>query len=148
MEVFNSSLLKIIEKFSHNFYVVELDEKIKCSCLKAGTTQPDPKCPKCLGLGKKIKIKDVRGAGQDTGVPATGKATMQVVIARNYYIPSDQASLKMDDVIVDGDEVLFVYQRIDGRSFHGEKVYQKCMTVTKKLDQDEFLKNFNKIVGR
>ena len=147
MTTFDSSILKVIEKLSYEFFVVNLNPEVKCVCIKDATAQADPTCKKCLGTGFKIKIKQVTGASQDSGIPQTIKAGNQFIIAKNYYIKNDYV-LNNDDIIVDNDEVYFVYQKSNLTSFKGNKVYQKCSCIIKKLDSISFMKNFNEIVGR
>lgn len=147
MDSFNDNILKIIEKFSYKFFVVIADHKVKCTCLSGGSAQADPACKRCLGTGYKIKIKEVEGASQGSGAPKTIRGSGGFLIARNYYMKSG-TNLSLDDIIVDGDDVWFIYQSEDKTSFHGEKVYKKYTAISKKTDVPIFLENFNKIVGR
>lgn len=145
---FNKQALNIIEKFSYDFYIVQPNPDIKCTCINENTLQADPNCEKCLGTGQRIKIKKVRGASQDSDSPATMRAGVQVIVARNYYIPLSEAEMHNDDIIVDGKYIYFVFQNLTNRSFQGEAIFQKSLTITKKLNTKVFLKNFNKIIGR
>lgn len=147
-KAFNDNTLEIIKKLSYEFFVVQQDPKVKCTCIIDGTSQADPNCPRCLGIGNKIKIKKISGASMDSSAPTTMRTTAKILIARNYYIPITETKLYMDNVIVDGNDLYFVYQNTDMRSFHGEVVYQKVTTIPKKLDSDIFMINFRKIIDR
>lgn len=147
-ERFNKAVLKIIDMMSHPFFIVQQDFDVKCTCVTDTTVHADPACPRCLGTGFKIKIREIDGASQDTDIPAAMRAGMEIIIARNYYVPAKWGGFKKDNIIVDGDKVLFVYQPWEGRSFKNELVYHKLISITKKLDTKVFLQNFNAIVGR
>ena len=147
MKSFDENILKIIDKLSYEFFVIRLNKDIKCVCIKEGSNQPDPGCKRCLGTGYKIKIKLIDGASQETTIPQTFRTTAKFIVARNYYIKT-KYPVEMDDIIVDGDDVFFIYEKANSISFKGNKVYQKCSAITKKLDSKLFLRNFNEIVGR
>jgi hypothetical protein len=147
MEGFNDKILEIIKMFSYPMFIVQQDTKVKCVCVNYDTKQADPSCKKCLGTGKKIKIKKIEGACIESGAPATVKTSGDFFIAKNYYIPS-KWEVYQDNIIVDKDEVLFIYQPQNKTSFKGEEVYQKCLCYLKKMDSEVFLKNFNDLVGR
>lgn len=146
-KLFNKNIDRILELLEHEVFVVMLDKKVTCTCLQEGTSQADPTCDKCLGTGFKIKIRKCMAASQDSSVPSTIRNASGFVISRNYYIRFKD-KLNNDDVIIDGDEIYFVFQAPSYSAFDGEKVYQKCSAMPKKLDAHLFFKHFNKIVGR
>lgn len=147
MNSFDKNILNIIEKFSYKFFVVIRDLNVKCTCLSHGSTQADPACKRCLGTGYKIKIKEIEGASQESNVPETIRPSGGFIIARNYYI-KEGTRLKLDDLIIDGDEAWTIYQANNNTSFKGNDVYRKYATIPKKSDTTIFLKNFNEMVGR
>lgn len=144
---FNKGVKRIIELLDYEFFIVLANKNIKCTCLEAGTGQANPACPKCLGTGKKIKIRKVKGAAQDSSVPSTTRATTDFIVSRNYYILTT-FELNPDDIIVDKDGPWNIFQCVENRSFDGEEQYKKCSCIPKKMDAALFMKNFNKIVGR
>lgn len=146
-DLFNKNIEYIIELLDHEVYVVYLNKKVKCTCLQEGTSQPDANCKRCLGTGYKIKIRKCMAACQDSSIPSTIRNTTGFVISRNYYVRSKDR-LNNDDIIVDGNDVYFLFQGPDYASFDGKQVFQKCSAMPKKLDSEEFFVNFNKIVGR
>lgn len=145
--LFNKNIEKIMALLDHEIYVVYLDKTVKCTCLHEGTSQPDAACKKCLGTGYKIKIRKCMAVCQNTSVPTTIRNTTGFVIARNYYVRASD-SLKNDDIIVDGEGVYFLFQGPEFASFDGQYIFQKCSAMPKKLDTEDFLINFNQIVGR
>lgn len=154
MKNFNEQIINIIEKLSHKFHVILINQNIKCTCMKEGTSQADPACKKCLGTGNKIKIKEVEGVCQESGIPPTMRAGGTFLIGKNFYIKyNNKVEIKMDDLIVDDGNVYFMYQKTDLNgfgeltNFGGHKIYQKCAGVEKKLDKPVFLKNFYEIIG-
>jgi hypothetical protein len=147
MSWLSKGILDVIEKFSYDFYIVKQDPKVLCTCIKAGTNQPDPTCKKCLGLGNKIKIKKAHGASNEIQIPQGARIGEGLVRAKSYYFKYDVA-LGMNDLIIDGDEVFYVFRSENGKGFHGEPCLEKVMAVSKKFDQAVQLKNFYEIIGR
>lgn len=145
-QAFNQGILNIIDLMKYPVYIIKKDPNIKCICNKTGTSQSDPKCPKCLGLGYKITIQEVEVACNETDSPSTMRNATAFVTSRNYYIPSN-ITLTNDDIIVDNNEPWFVIQSSEYKSFNGESVYSKYSCMNKKLDSNIFIKNFNKIIG-
>lgn len=144
---FNKGILNIINLMKYPIYAVTCDKNIKCTCYKQGTSQADPNCPRCLGSGYKITIKETEGACNETGAPAVMRNTTAFVISRSYYIPSD-IQLENDDFIIDDGEPWFVIQAPEFRSFGGERIYKKYVCMNKKLDVNIFMTNFNNIINK
>lgn len=142
MDYLERNVLEIIEKFSYDFYVINLDKSIVCTCISPSSSRADVSCPKCIGTGYKIRIKKVRGASQDSNIPSTIRST-DFIVSKNYYIPY-KYKLSDDDIIVDGDQVFNIFRRQLNRTFNGKIVYTKCLCVDKKFDQKIFLENFKK----
>ena len=101
---FNQMFLNMIDQFSHAFYHIQLDKSFKCTCYKEGTAQPDPKCPKCLGTGYRIKIRKIYGAAQESGIPLTSKEKTSFSMTSNYFVRS-RYNIKRQDLFYDnGDD--------------------------------------------
>lgn len=147
MDGFNDKVYEILDKFSYDVFIIQHNKDFKCTCVNFNTNQADPNCPKCLGMGYKIKIRKIKAASQETTIPSTMKPTNTIMIAKNYYIKS-MYPVRENNIIVDDDEIYYVYKKSLNNSFHGEKVYQKCLCPVKKLDSKIFMQNFNKIIGR
>lgn len=143
---FKKNTIGIIEVLDHYVYTIQRYPDIKCNCLSTASSDAEPKCPKCLGTGRKIKIKKVKAACQESSIPTTVRSATTFLITRNYYIRSTD-KLAQDDLIVDNDGIFVVTQEGQYWQFDGEEVYQKCNTVPKKNDVKAFKDNFVKIVG-
>lgn len=144
---FNKSIKKIIRELDYVFYVVQQDESISCTCINQTTLQADPNCEKCLGTGYKIKIKKVKGVGQDTGSPEVQRTSQGLVIGKQYYLEY-KYHIAQNNIIVDEDEAFNVFKVSLFKSFDGEKIYRQCLTIPKKLDNNSFMKNFHKLIER
>ncbi len=145
MKEFNEGIKKIIEKFAYEFFVVQQDFKIKCTCVNFTTKQAEPACEKCLGLGNKIKIKKIKGASEDRKGTFRNAAVMEANIAFTYFIDAKYPIFE-NNIIIDGEEVLKVY-RVEKKKTP-EAVYTQCYAVHKKTNPKLLMKNFNKIIGR
>ena len=144
-QAFNKGILNIIDLMKYKIYVINRETDILCTCYNTGTSQADPNCPRCLGTGYKLKIRETEAACNETGAPSVMRNSTEFVVSRTYYIPND-IRLNNDDIIVDNGEPWFVVQGTELRSFEGEKVYSKYTCMNKKLNSDVFMENFNKII--
>lgn len=145
-EKFNKGILDIIKTFSYEFYIISRNLDIQCTCVSHATKQADINCNKCLGTGYKIIIKKIRGAAQDTQLPATFRGG-NFLVARNYYIPINETLIE-DDLIVDNDSVFMVYEYQHNIGIKGTIPYKKISATKKKFDTKTFFSNFNKIIAR
>lgn len=143
---YNKNILRIIDQYSYKFYLVHPNKEIDCKCINFDTKEPDSACKYCLSTGKRITIKSIKGAHQETAIPSTARNLEDIVIARNYYVPY-KYKVSKDDLIVDDEDVFTVYAVQDEISFHGEKLFQKCLTYSKKIESIVLIKNFKEIMG-
>jgi len=145
---FENQISYIIDLFNHSFFIVQQNFDISCDCIDFNTKAPNPNCKKCLGTGNKIKIKKAFGVRQDTTVPSTLRPSNAFFVAKNYYTDVKQIKIEKDNIIIDGDEVLYIYQIQNHNSYKEKRIFQKSLAVTKKMHSDIFLENFNSIIGR
>ena len=147
MKHFDNNILKVLTKWSYGMFVVQQDFGVNCTCVDFTTKQPKNSCEKCLGTGKKIRIKKIEAAPQNSKVSFGQDVISESATVSKYYMKSDY-NIKQENIIVDIDEVDIV-QRIDPmNSDQHQSVYFMCETNPKKTNVQLFLKNFNKIVGR
>jgi hypothetical protein len=146
MRAFNNNIKRIIEKFSYDFFVIQQDFNIDCSCKNFTTKQADPTCPKCLGTGHKIKVKKIRGASEDRKATFRNSGLDEQTLAYHYYIDA-KYPISEQNIIVDGDEVMIAYRIEKKKTANREHVYTKVAAHKKKSDIKIFMKNFSKIVG-
>lgn len=143
MENFNKSIKRIIKKFEYDFFLIQQDFEVKCSCHDFSTKQGVPSCEKCLGTGYKIKIRKIRGASEDRKITYRNLGLEERSVGYTYFI-DEKYPIYEDNIIVDKDLVLVAY-RVE-RSKTNEPVYSKCLAVQKKSDSKMLLRMFKKIV--
>lgn len=145
--VFVSKARKVIDKCSYEFYVVNTDQEVKCSCTMMASNQSDPRCPKCLGTGYRIIIRKGKGASGDElkGASTLGARSSRVI--KNYFI-KDGFVPNEKDLIVDNSEIFYVHRVQRRRSIEG--IYSHSEIVAAKLTNahDEVLNNFNNIINK
>lgn len=149
MKPFDSNILKVLAKCSYGMFVVQQEFNIDCTCVDFTTKQPKDSCEKCLGTGKKIKIKKISGVSQNnkTAFRGTGVGTGEIATTSKYYTKSDYR-IYPENIIVNDTDV-DVVQRVDAmRSDNVNPVYYVCEANPKKTNVQVFLRNFNKIIGR
>lgn len=145
----NRMVEQIIEGFSTDLYHIALDKSFKCTCYPPQTSShvgADPKCPRCLGTGYKIKIRKITGAYQQTDIPNTTKENVNFSMGVDFYI-KEKYKVRRDDIIVTEDSVYVAREVKRLRSFNSKEIYAKINSTSKKYNMDIFYKNFLKIVG-
>ncbi|WP_312339205.1 hypothetical protein [Anaerospora hongkongensis] len=147
MNPFNSSILKVLNKVSCEMFVVQQEFKIDCSCVNFTTKQAVICCPKCLGTGKKIRIKKIKGVSQNSKVSIRLQSVGEKATTRVYYVKGN-TPIYQDNIFVNGMEVDVVQRLEKIRGDHQVPLYYKCVTTPKKVSIQTFLQNFNKIIGR
>lgn len=143
MNKFNQSIKNIIKKFEYEFFVIQQNFEVRCTCHDFSTKQGEPSCKKCLGTGYKIKIKKIKGASEDRKITYRNLALEERSVAYTYFI-DEKYPIYEDNIIVDGELALVAY-RVE-RSKTTEAVYSKCLAVQKKSDSNLLLRMFKDIV--
>jgi len=147
MKQFDDNILKVLTKWSYGMFIVQQDFGVNCTCVSFTTKQPKDSCEKCLGTGKKIRIKKIEAAPQNNKLIFRQDFTNETATVGKYYMKSDY-DIKQDNIIVDIDDVDIVQRIGPMNSDQHQSVYFMCETNPKKTNVQLFLKNFNKIVGR
>jgi hypothetical protein len=145
-EEFNNNILNILERLSYDFYYIQRNTDVRCTCAKHETSQADPNCPICLGTGYKITVRTVHGASQDSQVPTTIRSD-KFIVARNYYIPN-KFTIQINDIIVDDDEMHMIMAFQKMTSFQGSIPFVKASAIKKRFDSKIARKNFYNIIER
>ena len=147
---FNRNVKQIIQKLAYPMYIIIRDQHLKCPCID-NTDTANPDCPKCLGTGKKIKIKKIKGVLEPEDV-STGLNNEQRKVGSNkYYFDSNDVTdemMQQNNLIVRDDEVDILQNPKKYRSDSNKVIYYHCEAVLKKLNRVTFLKNFRKLVGK
>lgn len=147
MKSFDNNILKVLDKCSYEMFVVQQEFDIDCTCVDFTTKQPKDSCEKCLGTGKKIKIKKIMAVSQSNKVSVRGTGVSEIVTTSKYYMKPDYP-VYPENIIVDYDIVDVIQRTEHMRSDNHAPVYYRCEANPKKSNSKIFLKNFNKIVGR
>ena len=147
MQPMDSKILQAIDKFSYPVWFVIRDENVLCPCINPTTKQPDPACPKCLGTGRKIKIRRMMAAHQNNRISLRGEGlgATEINIIGVYYTKNDTNSAE-EDIIVDGNNVDIIQHAYAERTDHSTPVYFKYETVPKKANVKLFLSLFDNIL--
>lgn len=143
---FDNNIKKVITKFSYQMWIIYRDQSIKCSCVNSTTNQADAKCNKCLGTGRKIKIRKILAAKQPFRVSITGEGVGTEYSLYSTYYTLDNIHANPRDILVDNNDIDVIQDCYEERSNHYEPVYYRYMTAPKKSNKELFLKMFNKII--
>lgn len=144
---FHKGIEDAIKKCSYEFYVVHADLAVDCSCMKQATAQPDAACKRCLGIGKKIKIRKTEGASNNV---LKGTATLGVTSSRvtktyfilNNFLPNEK------DLIIDDNEVYYVHRSERRRALGGVYTHSEIAAIKQTNKHNTVLKNFYEILNK
>lgn len=142
---FNNNILNTIKEFEKSMFLIQQDESRYCTCMDINTLEGNPNCPKCLGMGYKIKIKKIKAARQDTELPDALRPTSEILLSTILYMDNKYGKLKRDNIIVDNQDVFYIYQPKQERGFNSKDLYQKAFGLAHKI-LPTFYVNFNKII--
>lgn len=146
-QLFKQKILNMIETCSSNFFVVQQDKKFTCDCLDHTTKQPDPSCNKCLGTGYKVVIKKMRGACWEA---MKGGATLSAKtsrVTRTYYIDAKNV-IAENNLIIDHNEIYYVYRVSVMRGLSGEKTHNQVTAVLRSEDHEKVLNSFMEVINK
>lgn len=147
---FQKSIKDVIAKCSYEFYIVQPDLNVKCTCVDITTKEPTPTCKKCLSTGYKIKIRKIKGAADDKEDNVSGrgvKGSAAQTIRRTYFVDS-KYPIKDYDLIVDGREIFYIFRIFHLRAIDGEETHKQIFAIPKRNDHTAILNNFNEIMDR
>jgi hypothetical protein len=147
MKKLDSNILKILDKYSYEMFVVQQGFKIDCSCVDFTTKQASNLCPKCLGTGKKIKIRKITAMSQNNKVAFYSKDVRETATARIYYVKGNMP-IYQDNIFVNGIYVDVIQHVEPMCSNNHSPVFYRCGATPKKSNIQIFLQNFRKIVRR
>jgi hypothetical protein len=147
MEPMDTKIRSVIKKFSYPVWFVLRDQNTNCTCVDFTTKQPDPKCKRCLGTGKKIKLVRVNAAHQneDISMRGDGLGYGEKVVAGNYYTLTE-VDASPEDIIVDGSDVDVLQHIYSERTNSTNPIYYKHSTAPMKSNTMTFLKNFKEVL--
>lgn len=144
----NQRIRDTIERCAYEFYIIHPISQVKCTCLNHSTNQADPKCKMCLGMGTKIKIRKIRGAANDVEASVAGKGvrgSSSVAVGKTYFIDS-KYPIGDTDVIIDDDEVLYVFRVYTMKGLEGTITHNQVSALPMRNDHKVVLKNFRELL--
>lgn len=144
---FNNNIQKVIKKFSYPMWIIYRDQDIKCTCVDFTTNQPNPKCKKCLGTGRKIKIRKITAARQPFRVSITGQGVATEFSLYSTYYTLNNIKANPRDILIDKNSVDVIQDYYEERCNDNEPTYYRYLTAPKKTNKDIFFKMFNYILG-
>ena len=143
---FDQKIKDIIETWEYEMYLIHPDSRTNCTCQDKTTRQGDPKCPNCLGTGKKIYISKIKANRQPYVLTDTRYATNNASDAAVYY-SRDIYKIQKNDIIVTGTYIDVVQYVEKYQSNALTPVYYAAYTAPKSYDKEIFYRNFRNIVG-
>lgn len=146
MKKLNDGIKEIIEMFSYPFYIVQQDKSFKCTCTNPTTGQADGTCPLCLGTGYKIQIRKIKGVSFDSKASFRDQGLDEQTLSCTYYVDAKYPIFK-DNLIIDNNNVRYVYRTEYKYSSNKEMVYIKASVHEKKTNPKKILENFYRLIG-
>lgn len=147
MKIIDKNIIKVIEKLSHEVYLVKQDFSVKCTCVDFTTKQPDQFHDKCLGTGYQIKIMKIKTAGQTSSSSFSVSGSAESAAINTFYI-KEMYPVHSENIIIDGDSIDVIQSVSKLKTDSNVPVYFKCTTVPKKSNVFNFFSDFNKLIGR
>lgn len=145
--LFNNNIQKVVKQFSYPMWIIYRDQKTKCPCVSSVTNQPDINCHKCLGTGRKIKIRKINAARQPFRVSISGQGVATEYALYSTYYTLNNINVHSEDIIIDKRSVDIIQDFYEERSNSSIPVYYRIMTAPKKSNKDLFLQLFYKVLG-
>ena len=141
MQWFDKNIRKTIDLFSHPVWFILRDKDIVCPCLNFVSKQADKNCKICLGTGNKIQLVRVNAAHQNNKISlrGTGIGFAEVDIVNVYYTHAN-TSIKLGDIIVDGEDIDVVKDVYYEHSDEQKIVYWRIETVPYRKDRENLKK--------
>lgn len=142
----SETVKKLLNRYGYYFYVVKCFNNVKCTCLDPTSKDADPNCPKCLGMGTKIKIYKVFGCLRETN-------EREISIAQNMSSSPKVAYIKgikryeKDDIIVDDENVYHMAALQWHRGEKGEFEFTRAICPFTKGGDASFIRNFYKLIN-
>ena len=146
--IWHQKIKDTIEKCEYEFYTINPINSITCTCVNHATKQADPRCMYCLGTGYKIKIRKIKGASNEIESNIAGKGVKGSAaesVGRTYFIDS-KYPIGEHDLIVDNDEILYVYRIYKMKGLKGEHTHNEIKVIPKRNDSSAILANFKRIM--
>lgn len=146
MKQYDSFAQEVIDNWSYNFWVINRIEGIDCKCVDNTSKEPNTHCKLCLGLGKKIKIRKVKGVSRETKEFESLRAEFPTVTPKIFYIKT-KFPINKQDLIIDEEDIYTVYATQFHRGLNGEYKFTRCVCPSVKINRDKILRNFKEVLN-
>lgn len=147
----HSKIKETIEKMSYEVFVIHRINDVICPCVNSATKQAEPGCKMCLGTGNKVKIRKIKVAANDIEGNASGSRSVRgsaaTTVTKKYFVDV-KYPVGDYDIIVDDDELMYVFRVYTMKGFNGEVTHNQIEAFPKRNDHDIILKNFNEIMKK
>lgn len=143
MRYFDENIIALIDMLEYDMYVVQPDPSIDCVCKNYDTKQGDPRCPRCLGTGQKIKIRKIKGVRQPDNI---AYESMGITTEKGWYFFKNDYKVHRGDLLIWNNEVEEIVKVDRYCSDSNMPVYYYCEVVRKKADVRPFLLNFYRAI--
>lgn len=145
MNIEQSFAQEVIDSWSYKFWVVKQLPNMTCTCVDKTSKQPRMDCPRCLGLGNKIKIYQVEGASRETKEFEALRAEFPTVTPKIFYVKS-KLYINNQDIIIDDEYAYSVYATQFHRGLNGEFMFTRCVCPSIKFNRMDLMNNFRKLL--
>jgi hypothetical protein len=149
MKWIRDEILKVLDQFAYPMFLVKVNPQLDCPCVTSPGGDADPGCVLCLGTGKKITIRKIKGLSQNSkAVFRTAQNNVKNESSNMpffYVLPKYPVAI--DDMFVENDSI-FIATRVDPKKCEkGNVAYYYCETAPKKAHQAKILANFRSLIG-
>lgn len=143
---FNKNIRGLFKKIAYEMFIVNVNNKYSCTCNDSSSNIGKPDCPKCLGFGKRIRIRKIRGVVQAYEVSVRLSEMVNKAAVNKYYFEAAVGEVNSGDAIVRKNDVDIIQYVKEYRSDSNDPIYFEGGSSPKKTDLTIFLKNFKNIV--
>lgn len=148
MNHFDKGIERIINKLQTDSYAI-IRGDIICSCVDYATKQANPDCPKCLGLGRNLRIKSIKAAIRTSEGSFQNMAVDEKsVVYKGYMTERYSRLLSKDDVVVEGMNAYHVTKKSGKRSDSITPVYSVVFLAPKKKNPEKFIRKFYEVMNK
>lgn len=148
MNKFSYNIWKSIERFSHDVWIIKKISNVDCTCVDHATKQPSYSCPKCFGIGKRVKIYKTKavlreGKEQESIFSNNTVSNTPKMVYFKYGIV-----IEKDDYMIDKEDIYSVFTKQYLRGEDGEPNTIKCTCPPIKMDSKIIVKNLKEVLAK
>lgn len=145
-KIFSGNIKLIISQFEYDLKIIIPDDSMICTCVSPDSKAIDLKCPKCLGTGHRIRIRNYKGANRANMISFRTYGVSENSVTNIFYF-RDAYPVKKDDIIVDGSDMFLIENVKKETGANNSVIYYRAEANPVKLYNEIRLENFKKIIG-